>query len=300
MRIERLPLSGAGGLLALAMLVVMAYPATHAASRTELQSARVSLSAARDALSAASAEFRSLQSEGGLSPSDTRDYLEYLNRLRGSVSSNCRTVLELKFELGEVGPEPGCDPEELKPAGPVSFPGERTEEERVAILEGELGTSMSEFDELLLREMDELQRKRSGSPDASGRSGAGAGAAAGSEGGGEGEASARDGEQADGGGEQEQGGEPEGPSQPQGEEAAAQSEGNEQQGGAQGGSRPGGKDPSRTASRDAPPAEDDDDIVARQLREAAEEETDPVLREKLWEEYRRYKEKQTAQSKNLN
>lgn len=33
----------------------------------------------------------------------------------------------------------------------------------------------------------------------------------------------------------------------------------------------------------------DDDIVARQLREAAMRETDPVLREKLWEEYRRYK-----------
>jgi hypothetical protein len=33
----------------------------------------------------------------------------------------------------------------------------------------------------------------------------------------------------------------------------------------------------------------DDDIVARQLREAAERETDPVLREKLWAEYRNYK-----------
>ena len=33
----------------------------------------------------------------------------------------------------------------------------------------------------------------------------------------------------------------------------------------------------------------DDDIVARQLREAAESEQDPELREKLWEEYRKYK-----------
>ncbi|MDA1075869.1 MAG: hypothetical protein O3A63_14060 [Proteobacteria bacterium] len=33
----------------------------------------------------------------------------------------------------------------------------------------------------------------------------------------------------------------------------------------------------------------DDDIIARQLREAAMQETDPELREKLWEEYRRYK-----------
>lgn len=33
----------------------------------------------------------------------------------------------------------------------------------------------------------------------------------------------------------------------------------------------------------------DDDVVARQLREAAMKETDPVLREKLWDEYRKYK-----------
>jgi hypothetical protein len=33
----------------------------------------------------------------------------------------------------------------------------------------------------------------------------------------------------------------------------------------------------------------DDDVVARQLREAAMAEPDPVLREKLWDEYRRYK-----------
>lgn len=32
----------------------------------------------------------------------------------------------------------------------------------------------------------------------------------------------------------------------------------------------------------------DDDIVARQLREAAEKETDPVLRERLWKEYEAY------------
>ena len=32
-----------------------------------------------------------------------------------------------------------------------------------------------------------------------------------------------------------------------------------------------------------------DDIVARQLREAAMKETDPELRARLWEEYRQYK-----------
>jgi hypothetical protein len=33
----------------------------------------------------------------------------------------------------------------------------------------------------------------------------------------------------------------------------------------------------------------DDDIIARQLREAAISEEDPALRERLWAEYRKYK-----------
>jgi hypothetical protein len=42
-----------------------------------------------------------------------------------------------------------------------------------------------------------------------------------------------------------------------------------------------------------PPPEDipsgrDDDVVARQIREAAMTEPDPALREAIWEEYRRY------------
>ncbi|MEJ2759962.1 MAG: hypothetical protein P8126_00085, partial [Gammaproteobacteria bacterium] len=37
------------------------------------------------------------------------------------------------------------------------------------------------------------------------------------------------------------------------------------------------------------PSGDDDDIVARQLREAAMKEDDPKLRAKLWDEYRKYK-----------
>ncbi len=48
-------------------------------------------------------------------------------------------------------------------------------------------------------------------------------------------------------------------------------------------SKPGGRIPP-----DIPDGRDDD-VVARQIREAAQAETDPALREKLWEEYRRYK-----------
>ncbi len=40
------------------------------------------------------------------------------------------------------------------------------------------------------------------------------------------------------------------------------------------------------------PTGDDDDVVARQIREAATRESDPELRERLWEEYRKYKKSQ--------
>ncbi|MXY14598.1 MAG: hypothetical protein F4Y53_02780 [Proteobacteria bacterium] len=40
------------------------------------------------------------------------------------------------------------------------------------------------------------------------------------------------------------------------------------------------------------PSGDDDDVVARQLREAAQKERDPMLRDKLWDEYRKYKKQQ--------
>ena len=40
------------------------------------------------------------------------------------------------------------------------------------------------------------------------------------------------------------------------------------------------------------PTGDDDDVVARQIREAAMREKDPELQERLWEEYRKYKKNQ--------
>ena len=59
-------------------------------------------------------------------------------------------------------------------------------------------------------------------------------------------------------------------------------------GGGVGGGAKGGGGP-RDVPSDIPDGRDDD-IVARQLREAAMKETDPELRERLWEEYRKYKQ----------
>lgn len=63
-------------------------------------------------------------------------------------------------------------------------------------------------------------------------------------------------------------------------------------GGGMGGASRGGGMPQNTAKYPPPadiPSGDDDDVVARQLREAAMREPDPEIREKLWDEYRKYK-----------
>ncbi len=46
--------------------------------------------------------------------------------------------------------------------------------------------------------------------------------------------------------------------------------------------------PPATGTRDL--SQSDDDIVAKQLKEAAEQEADPEIKAKLWEEYRKYRE----------
>ena len=63
-------------------------------------------------------------------------------------------------------------------------------------------------------------------------------------------------------------------------------------GGIGGASAGGGQMPKNTAKYPPPgdiPSGDGDDVVARQLREAAMREPDPAVREKLWDEYRKYK-----------
>ncbi len=85
------------------------------------------------------------------------------------------------------------------------------------------------------------------------------------------------------------------PPPPAGSEESAQSDaggGNLPPGGGE--QRQGDNDSRGSQGQGFPPPPDipsgtDDDVVARQIREAAMKESDPELREKLWEEYRRYK-----------
>lgn len=271
-------------IFAVAAVLIGISPAVASPDPTDLERARRDLSAAREAAAVAAGEYAALLARKSLTENEAEDYRAYLARLEQAVMASCRTVLKLKSALGDSAVEPGCDPARAAPPGTVSFPGETTHEEQVAALDRLLGASMSEFDERLLREMDALKQRQASSPDEPAESGgAGGGRTGGRENGQEGSQppgeDASQGEQTGSDGGREQGE----------EQSASRGEGSEPQGGAHGGNQGEQGGATKTGERDAPPDEGDDDIVARQLREAAEKETDPVLREKLWQEYRRYK-----------
>jgi hypothetical protein len=158
---------------------------------------------------------------------------------------------------GAAGPAEGGE-RATPPVGPL------TEDETVVVLDHKLQESLEEFEKLLEQDQRELAgevaRGTAGGPPGGGGSGSGTGAGGGGD---DSDASA-----SPGGGEAPPGqGEPED---------------------TQGGGVP-------TAGDDRPEVPpdvgdgSDDDIVARQLREAAMAEKDPELRERLWDEYRRYK-----------
>ena len=169
------------------------------------------------------------------------------------------------------------------PGERVTLPEARTKtmDEELAALDQSLAESLGAFDEMLLKEQEGIaarhpRQRESGEGTGSGSSGGGTGSGS-SGGNGEG----RDGDEGDGGqtgsGKSQQ---PTTAGQGQDQSAGTTASGAPGQGGDRTGhvNRPG---------RDELSA--DDDIVARQLREAAEKETDPELKEKLWEEYRKYK-----------
>ena len=153
--------------------------------------------------------------------------------------------------------------------------GSSTTGEQVAALDGEFKESLEKFDGELLREQEILEKRREES--AADRAGGSSGSM-GSSGG-------------YGGSESTSGSSSSGESGSEGSDAAAATEG-----GGAGSSKPqsaGGGDSVGDDSEGRVPSDvgdgSDDDIVARQLREAAMKEEDPELREKLWDEYRAYK-----------
>jgi len=156
-----------------------------------------------------------------------------------------------------------------------------TAEDRRAQIDRRFDETFAVFDDRIRKEQEAVSQERAarGGGSASGGATAEGEAGAAGEGDEQGSGKAASG-QGPGAG---QGGEAGGRGESAGEQSGEQGGG----GGVGGGGPLGGAGPN-TAPADIPDGRDDD-IVARQLREAAMKETDPELRERLWEEYRQYK-----------
>jgi hypothetical protein len=151
----------------------------------------------------------------------------------------------------------------------------QTPAERRAQVDGKLDSTLGTFDEQIRREQQRTaeERDRRAADRAAGNagsSGEGGGSAAGGEG------SGRSGDRDRSGDLRSEGVQGKSPGDPSGSGANAGGTALPQGGGG--------------AAANPIPSGEDDDIVARRLRKAAEAETDPELKEKLWKEYRDYKE----------
>jgi hypothetical protein len=213
------------------------------------------------AMVSAESDFHSRRQRGTLSGNEAADYASYVAGLHRRVAEDCVALMENAVPVPADLSCPDEPPASITPAA-IDLAGERTGAEATAALEAELFAGLGEFDEMLLREQE---RVKAASPRTDAASGGGAG------GGGGGSGSGRDGGEFDDSGESQ---------------SASGSEPTYGQG-----AGPGSRQASTSSS--APPGTpdgSDDDVVARQLREAAEKETDPELKKKLWEEYRKYKQ----------
>lgn len=236
-------------------------------------------------------DFHNRQRRGTLSGVEASDYAAYVARLHRLVAEDCAELMQAGVSLP---PELGCP--EVAPAmavpAAIDQASEQSLAEQLAVLDAELLGGLGDFDELLLREQERVRAQAPMGDAAGGGEGSGSGSGNGSGGSGE----AGEGEGADG-----EGGGRDGAGEASGERGSAEGASGQTQtttgrgdaGGGMSGRRSGqgssGSGRRGGVPRDIPDG-DDDDVVARQLREAAEKETSPELKEKLWEEYRRYKQ----------
>lgn len=256
-------------------------------AEVEIHRLRQSVQALNRVRQQASRELDEASAVGRFSVQEQHDYQTFIAFLGGRVGEYCRNLYldggpQAIAGLSCPGGEAGLPTR--------TAPAIQTTDEQIETLEASFTDLLGDFDEMLLKEQDRIaahepRQRESGESGGAGGSGGGGGF---SGQGGEGTGSTGEGVQGKEAGEgSAQGSIPGGGTQ-----------------GISGGGKGGGAKPSsgdgakgggggQSSASTGPSGQDtlavDDDIVARQLREAAEKETDPVLKEKLWEEYRKYK-----------
>lgn len=214
---------------------------------------------------------------GSLSAGEADDYQAYITGLRDRLMQDCNAVRSSGTELPADIECPGSAAAGLAPVRKGSTRA-ATRGEQTDSLDAELEAGLGDYDDLLLTEQARVKAEKP-------RSDVGDGGGDGFSGGAEGETGGEtDSAGATGGGQTADARATE-----TGQTTTDGSEG--QQTGAGGQQTGVGGQQTGTGGQPADiPDGDDDDVVARQLRKAAEQETDPELKKKLWEEYRKYKQ----------
>ena len=256
-------------------------------SKMTSQSADAKLAKARDDLRVSQAtekriadELEALKKSGNASDEDIRNCEDYLERVQAMVAENRRMVakMESAYARHPSGKENSSEP----PKGSDQQIPEEQVQDQVTELDRQLSASLSEFDALLLKEMETIEGESTAkmrdlaqeAADAARRlkeKGVDLGSA---------ESESADETSVQGKAEQKDASHAEkGPEKKQ--------EGSDDKVATTDTSKGEGSGP--TGDRGSRYSKEDDDIVARQLREAAENETDPELKEKLWKEYEEYK-----------
>ncbi len=218
----------------------------------------------------------SRKSAHNLSGREERELLIFVDYLRERNRQYCG---QLEKQVGQEAVADLPCPDELpEPPGMKA----RTTGEELADLDRQLDASLGEFDEMLLKEQERIAAHRPRQRESAGSAtSGGAGDFGGQQGKqGNGTDSGIQGARSEAGREQGRASGAVGQRDTTGPAAATGTKNSGSPGQAQSGSVNG-------TGRDRLHA--DDDIVARQLREAAEKETDPELKEKLWQEYDKYK-----------
>jgi len=250
------------------------------AANYKLEEARENLRNSRETEKRIASELDQLKKSGNASDEVIRDYETYLESVRAMTAENRKIVMQMETAYTKQSPEntaskvpPSNGPDKVDDP---DIPEEQTVDE-VAALDRQLNESLAQFDDKLLKEMEAIRAESSEKLQDLAQEAADAAKRLRDKGVDVDTTGSKSPEETD--------------AQKEESESSRQTETTEDTTDTETASRDGSRKGGKGASTDDRHRTDyeDDDIVARQLREAAESETDPELKEKLWKEYEEYK-----------
>lgn len=266
-------------------------PQTSASSsaKSRLEKARDDLRVSQATEERVASELEQLKKSENASAEDIRNYETYLERVRAMVAENRQTVAKMEAVYAEHTPGKAASessaPEESEKLSDPSIPEENAPDQ-VAELDRRLRASLSEFDAALQKKMETIETESAAKMRDLAQQAAEAAKHLKEKGA---ESESEQTEATDEGSTQGEADQPKDAKDSSTKPKSPQTEPDEGDDAAVAGGQSEASGPGPQGGPGSRYSKEDDDIVARQLREAAEKETDPELKAKLWKEYEAYK-----------